>query len=129
MSQQVYIDQILDPIVKPWLEAGQEFVLEEDGDSGHGPGHNNIVREWKKDHGLISYFNCASSPDLSPIRNCWAPPKAHLCTAPHWSDSVTKDLILEGWDEVTRGYINKRVLSMPYRLLDIINSGGQMTGW
>ncbi len=32
MNQQVYIDQILEPIVKPWIKAHQDFVLEEDGD-------------------------------------------------------------------------------------------------
>ncbi len=37
MSQQVYIDQNLNPVVKLWLDAGQDFVLEEDGDLGHGP--------------------------------------------------------------------------------------------
>jgi hypothetical protein len=42
ISQRVYIDQILKPIVKPWLN--HDFVLEEDGDSGHGPGKSNIVR-------------------------------------------------------------------------------------
>ena len=36
MSQRVYIDTILDPVVRPWVEAGEDFVLEEDGDSGHG---------------------------------------------------------------------------------------------
>ena len=47
MSQQVYIDQILEPIVKPWIQTHQDFVLEEDGNSGHGPGKLNIVRIWK----------------------------------------------------------------------------------
>ena len=48
MSQRVYIDQILQPIVKPWIEAHYDFVLEEDGDSGHGPGKSNVVRTWKE---------------------------------------------------------------------------------
>ena len=43
MSQQVYIDQILEPIVKPWIQAHQDFVLEEDGDSGHGPGKSDTA--------------------------------------------------------------------------------------
>lgn len=45
MSQCVYIDSILEPVVKPWLEAGEDFVLEEDGDSGHESGKSNIVRD------------------------------------------------------------------------------------
>ena len=43
MSQHMYINQILEPIVKLWLDAGEKFVLEEDEDSGHGPGKANLV--------------------------------------------------------------------------------------
>lgn len=31
MSQQAYINRILEPILKPWIKAKQDFVLEEDG--------------------------------------------------------------------------------------------------
>ena len=54
MSHKVYIESILDPVVKPWLEeviSGRidPFVLEEDGDSGHGGGSTrNPVRIWKE---------------------------------------------------------------------------------
>jgi hypothetical protein len=48
VTQQVYRDVILEPIMKPWLQAGQLFWLEEDRDSGHGPkDNNNIIRQWK----------------------------------------------------------------------------------
>ena len=83
MSQQVYRDAILEPIVKLWLDAGQDFILEEDGDSGHGPSKKNIVRTWKQEHGLRFYFNCAGSPDLAPIENCWQTPKQTLKKIPH----------------------------------------------
>ena len=96
MSQRVYIDQILGPVVKPWIEAHHDFVLEEDGDSGHGPGKSNIVRTWKQENNLEYYFNCHSSPDLSPIENCWQPVKQHLHKYPHWDDNTTKELISEG---------------------------------
>jgi hypothetical protein len=42
MTQAVYINQILEKAVKPWLEAGHDFVLE-DGDSRHRPGPKNPV--------------------------------------------------------------------------------------
>jgi hypothetical protein len=34
MTQKAYIEQILEPVVQPWIKRGDEFVLEEDGDSG-----------------------------------------------------------------------------------------------
>jgi hypothetical protein len=51
MSQRVYIDQILNLIVKPWLDRDDDFCLEEDGDSGHGTSKSNIVRTWKQETG------------------------------------------------------------------------------
>ena len=45
MLLQVYINQILEPVIKPWLLEKQDFVLEEDNDSEHGKAKNrNIVR-------------------------------------------------------------------------------------
>jgi hypothetical protein len=130
MTQRVYINSILDPVVKPWILAGHDFALEEDGDSGHGPAHNgNIVRQWKTQNGLESYFNCASSPDLAPIENCWLPPKQHLRKYPYWDDATTIELIKEGWALVSQEYINERVLSMPERFKAVIEANGNMTGF
>jgi hypothetical protein len=39
-----YVD-ILNTIVKPWLNAKEDFVLKKDGDSRHGTGKKNIIRE------------------------------------------------------------------------------------
>ena len=67
----MYIDFILEPVVKSWLEKGDDFILEEDGNSsGHGSGKDNIVRRWKDEHQLKHFFNCPHSSDLSPIENC-----------------------------------------------------------
>lgn len=75
MSQQVYTDNIFEPIVKPCLQNHQDFVLEEDGNWGHGPRKSNIVRNWKQQNNLESYFNSHNSPDLAPIKNCGQPVK------------------------------------------------------
>lgn len=91
MSHDCYVDSILDPVVKPWLKYGgwQDFVLEEDGDSGHRkPGksiksQNNRMAVWKRKHRLETYQNFPHSPDLSPIENCWLIPKENLRKMPH----------------------------------------------
>ena len=44
MNLQTYRDIILEPIVKLWLNNKEDFVLEEDSDSGHGFGNKtNII--------------------------------------------------------------------------------------
>lgn len=127
MSQRAYIDQILEPIVKPWLH--QDFVLKEDGDSGHSPSKSNTVRTWKETHGLEHYFNSALSSDLSSIENCWAIPKQHLKKYPHWDDATTKELIVEGWSGVSQSFINQKVEEIPDRLKAVIDGDGQMTDY
>ena len=92
MTHRVYIDSILEPVVKPWIldvRAGRidPFILEEDGDSGHGGGTaTNPVRRWKAETGLKHYFNCPGSPDLAPIKNLWQALKQALRKVPHWDD-------------------------------------------
>ena len=111
----MYIDSILEPIVKSWIETGQNFVLKENGDSGHGSGKSNIMKTWKKTHGLEYYFNCLAFPDFFFIENCWQPPKQHIKRYPHWDDSITKKLIYERWSHVSQHFINEKIASMPDR--------------
>ncbi|KAG8664632.1 uncharacterized protein FPOAC1_013412 [Fusarium poae] len=55
MTQKVYEEQILEKHIRPLLNEGRTFILEEDGASGHGPGPKNRVRRWKEKHGLMYY--------------------------------------------------------------------------
>ncbi|KAN0101622.1 MBOAT, membrane-bound O-acyltransferase family domain containing protein [Hyaloscypha variabilis] len=131
MRHRTYRDQILEPIVKEWLEYGaaDDFVLEEDGDSGHGYGSSsNPVSEWKKAHGLKSYKNCAGSPDFAPIENSWQVPKQWIKKHPHLDVDTLRELALEGWEHLRQDTINKWVEEMPQRLQDCIDSKGKMTG-
>lgn len=128
MTQRVYIDTILEPIVKTWIQRGHDFYLEEDNDSGHGPSPTNIVRTWKKENNLKFFFNCPESPDLAPIENCWIAPKQELKKVPHWEDSTVRELIYEGWAKLHQPTINEWIHGMPQRLKDVIAADGQMTG-
>lgn len=129
MTQTYYLDNILKPFVHKLRQEGRYFVLEEDNDSGHGPGKNNPVRSWKEKEGLNYYFNCPGSPDLSPIENAWKVPKAYIYHYPHWDTDTLKDLIQEGWKELKLSTINNWIDSMPQRLQDCIDNEGRMTGW
>lgn len=126
MSQDLYLTIILKAVVLPWIEAGENFVLEEDGDSGHGPGKDNPVGAWKNMVGLKHYFNCALSPDLSPIENGWLPVKLRVREVSHWDAEFTKELALEGWEGIKQETINKWVDSIPDRLRRVIYDHGKL---
>ena len=130
MSLAVYRG-ILEEMVGPWLARGDSFVLEEDGDSGHGGGNckaSNMVRKWKEEHHLKHYFNTPGSPDLSPIENCWRAVKQFV-RARYTIGADLKALILEGWERISQETISKWVDSMVVRMQDVLASQGQMTGW
>ena len=105
MTQKAYIEQILEPVVKPWIDAGHDFVLKEDGDGGHGPprAKGNIIVDWKEKHGLKHYFNCPGSPDLAPIEDAWQPDKQYVRRYSHWEPDETRTLAQEGWNGITMG--------------------------
>ena len=115
--------------MKPWIDTYHDFVLEEDGDSGHGPEKSNIVGTWKEANGLEFYFNCHSLPDLVPIENYWQPVKQHLHKYLHWDDNTTKELIFERWTYVSQHFINEKVASMLEKLDAVIVGDGKMTGY
>ena len=129
MSQKVYIDQILEPIVKPQIDTHHDFVLEEDGNLDHKPGKSNIVCTWKEANSLEFYFNCHLSLDLAPIENCWQLVKQDLHKYPHWDDNTTKELIFQRWTHISQHFINEKVASMPERLDMVITRDGKMTGY
>ena len=98
MTHWYYIDDILELIVKPQNLRGDDFVLEEDGDSSHGynkNGTNNLVTSWKKANGLTTYKNCARAPDLSPTENSQQPIKYHIRQYGHWDSETLKELVLK----------------------------------
>lgn len=131
MNQKTYINQILEPIIKPWTEKAYlrkypDWLLEEDRDSSHTA--KDVVK-WKKQNKIEDryYLNLPHSPDIAPIENLWRPAKAPLKRHPHWDDFETRELIKEGWYCVKQEYINAVVESMPKRLADVVASDGQFT--
>ena len=65
------IETYMSILAKATAEWPQGVVLEEDRDSAHGTGVAYPIKAWKRESGLKFFFNCAASPGLSPIENCW----------------------------------------------------------
>lgn len=133
VSHRVYIDQILEKEVRKWVERGDDFILEQDGAGGHGGGPkarwDNPVKVWFEEMGVKMFFNCHDSPDLTLVENCWQAPKDFCRKTPHWDVESLKEILREGWEQVTKPFINDLVKTMPQRLHDCIESGGKRTAY
>ncbi|KAF2415687.1 hypothetical protein EJ08DRAFT_600893, partial [Tothia fuscella] len=127
MTQRVYIDSILQLNLLPMMkERGMNVTLEEDGDSGHT---GKVATAFKEKHGIKYYINATYSPDLSPAENCWQPIKQYFRTEPHFDDAGAEKAIWEAFKRLPQSFINRQVESMPQRLGEVLQSGGEMTGW
>jgi hypothetical protein len=129
MTQKVYRDEILEKHVKKWLQENRNFVLEEDGDSGHGPRGTNIVKTWKLDHGLKNYFNCPGSPDWVPIEKAWRAPKGSVKDSLCLTHEDLVEACNKGWNSLTQEKINEWVDQIPQILQETIKKEGKMMGY
>lgn len=50
MTNNVYIDSILEPIMKALIVKDHDFALEKDGHFSYGTSKKNLMRKWKEKH-------------------------------------------------------------------------------
>lgn len=130
MTVKAYMDEILEPYVKPWLDAVavgalKPFILEEERDSAFGLGVNSPIRKWKREKGLETYFGARASPDLAPFEDGWRPLKYPVKRCPRWDGALATELVADGWSQTHQEFIQHRIHSMPDRLRRCIEMDGQ----
>lgn len=130
MVQQDYLDHILNPIIKPMLERGENFVLEEDQDRAHGPdNNNNRIQKWKDQHFMRYYINAPKSPDLNAIENAFFPLQQFLANTENWDEETFKTRAQEIWaNRVSFEYINRQIETMEARIREVLDRDGRMIG-
>ena len=97
MSLKVYRDTILKPVVGEWLRRGDNFVLEENNDSGYGISKKNIVRTWKEQNNLTYFFNLAELLDIPPIEKAWNALNKSVKKQPFWDNRLVIEAAEDGW--------------------------------
>jgi hypothetical protein len=125
MTQNVYKTEILGTVIQGWIDAGHDFVLEEDNEPGHGP-DSGPMKVFKDDMGLRYYVNCARSPDLTPFGSCWDVLKQDMAESGLAAAPNVFHFAQERWRELDQEVINRWVDSMPQRLQAVIDAEGQL---
>lgn len=104
---------IFNEYVLPLLKWGNDFILKENGNSGHNKANNNnMIRRWKQQYNLWYYFNAPQLPDLTFIENCWQLTKIFIKWENHLSDDILEQWIIELWRQLLQSFINKQVFIM-----------------
>jgi hypothetical protein len=105
------------------------WVLQQDNDPSHG-GAGPIVKKWTKGHACsVSLLEKwpPNSPDLSPIENLWGvvagKVNASGCTI---FDEFSR-VLQQQWQAVPQSMLINLVKSVPQRIKECINSGGDKT--
>ena len=128
LNSQKYRDEILEPVVRPFLNSpeGQNMVLQDDNARPH---RARIIEDYKNQHNIASLPWPSLSPDLNPIEHLWDElGRCVRARVPAVSNlRELRQALLEEWDRIPRVRCMKLVTSMIKRCQVVIRQRGGYT--
>jgi len=108
LTQVDYLSQVLEPYIRPILEAfalithelGVDPLFMEDGNPAHGhKSHTNCCQRFRTKYGIILMPHPGSSPDMNPIEKCWRRIKQAIHRRVHQPTTVAEmeAAVMEEW--------------------------------
>lgn len=122
-----YRDEILDPIVRPFLAAmGNTSILMQDNARCHTA---NVVRAYFSEETIDVMDWPARSPDLNPIEHVWDMIYRRISHRDNPPRNVQElaNAVVEVWNNLPQQQIQTLVQSMPNRCRECINARGGHT--
>lgn len=128
LNSQKYRDEILEPVVRPFLNSpeGQNMVLQDDNARPH---RARIIQEYKTQQNIGSLPWPSLSPDLNPIEHLWDELGRRVRNREPAVSSLgeLRQALLEEWDRIPRVRRMKLVTSMIKRCQVVIRQRGGYT--
>jgi transposase len=128
----VYCEQVLwGPMQAAVNEAkrdGRDPLVVEDGAPVHFKG---VAKDIRPMLDITNLPHPPSSPDLNPIEGCWNMLKDHIRRMPGRPSSAAalKEAIEAAWDALDQETVNRLVLSMEDRRIEVVRKVGLHTHW
>ena len=125
-TAQGYIDQVLRPVVLPFLQERDGFSLQQDNARAHSA---RVTQQFLQDNGVDVLEWPALSPDLSPIEHVWDDLGRRLNARqpPPTNVAQLREALTAEWDNISAAYIRNLVRSMRARCDECIRANGGHT--
>ena len=130
LNQHNYISDILDPVVRPVIEAHPNLTYMHDGAAPH---RANSVKRFLMNNGIRMLKWPATSPDLNPIENLWMVLKEEVGNLNHIGPRQTEeliDIVEAAWERIRTNrlpLVRKLYNSMKKRVKSCIDRRGGVT--
>ncbi len=126
LTAQRYIDEVLRPVVSPYVAAQPGMILQQDNARPHIA---RITQQYLQQNNVDVLPWPASSPDKNPIEHLWDRLGRKICARRLGDVQQLRAAIQQEWDAVGIRAIRTLVTSMRLRCTALVNANGGHTAY
>lgn len=123
-TAQRYVDQVLQPVVLPFLNVHPGTVLQQDNARPHAA---RLTQNFLTANNVQTLPWPALSPDMNPIEHVWDYLKRRIRTQNVHTVNQLRDAIAREWDQLPARFLTRLVTSMRRRCTELIRVNGGHT--
>lgn len=126
MTAERYVNDVLQPIVVPYVRSIEDGIFQQDNARPHIA---RVSRQFLELENIRVLPWPPRSPDLSPIEKVWDWMGRHIRDLPRPPTTLDelRVAVQEAWDAVPQEFINNQIASMPRRVQECIEQHGAHT--
>lgn len=126
LTAQRYIDQVLRPVVVPFMAQRPGFEFQQDNARPHSA---RVSQDFLQANGVTVMNWPALSPDMAPIEHLWDEIGRRIKRRPQQPRTVTElqNALEAEWYNIPQVFINRLITSMRRRCTAVINANGGHT--